>query len=149
MELKLGRFGKYFSCQSESCTATRQLMKNGKLKPVFMDPIEMSDLKCEKCDDIYLLRDSLKGLFLAASQFPKNRETRAPLVSEIKSVLSKLPEKHQIFENAPELDPDGDHLVVRFNRKDGSHTLSAEAKGKKKKLFFIYEGSDWKEMQRD
>ena len=31
MELKLGRFGKYFSCQSESCTATRQLMKNGKI----------------------------------------------------------------------------------------------------------------------
>ena len=46
-------------------------MKNGQLKPIFMDPIEMSDLKCEKCDDIYLLRDSLKGLFLAASQFPK------------------------------------------------------------------------------
>ena len=114
-----------------------------------MDPIEMSDLKCEKCDDIYLLRDSLKGLFLAASQFPKNRETRAPLVSEIKSVLSKLPEKHQIFANAPELDQDGDHLVVRFNRKDGTHTLSAESKGKKKKIFFIYEGSDWKEMQRD
>jgi DNA topoisomerase-1 len=114
-----------------------------------MDPIEMSDLKCEKCDDIYLLRDSLKGLFLAASQFPKNRETRAPLVSEIKSVIDKLPEKHQIFANAPELDPDGDNLVVRFNRKDGSHTLSAEAKGKKKKLFFVYEGSDWKEMQRD
>ena len=45
--------------------------------------------------------------------------------------------------------PDGDNLVVRFNRKDGSHTLSAEAKGKKKKLFFVYEGSDWKEMQRD
>ena len=147
MELKIGRFGKYFACQS--CTATRQIMKNGQLKPIFMDPIEMSDLKCEKCDDIYLLRDSLKGLFLAASQFPKNRETRAPLVSEIKSVIDKLPEKHQIFANAPELDPDGDNLVVRFNRKDGSHTLSAEAKGKKKKLFFVYEGSDWKEMQRD
>ena len=54
MELKLGRFGKYFACQSENCKATRQLMKNGKLKPVFMDPITMSDLKCEKCDDIYL-----------------------------------------------------------------------------------------------
>ena len=45
--------------------------------------------------------------------------------------------KHQIFANAPELDPDGDHLVIRFNRKDGSHTLSAEAKGKKKKLFLL------------
>ena len=147
MELKLGRFGKYFACQS--CTATRQLMKDGKLKPVFMDPIEMADLKCQKCDDIYLLRDSLKGLFLAASQFPKNRETRAPLVGEVKSVLSKLPEKHQIFSSAPDKDPDGDDLVVRFNRKDGSQTLSAESKGKKKKLFYIFDGNNWKEMQRD
>ena len=147
MELKLGRFGKYFACQS--CTATRQLMKDGKLKPVFMDPIEMSGLKCQKCDDIYLLRDSLKGLFLAASQFPKNRETRAPLVGEVKSVLSKLPEKHQIFSSAPDKDPDGDDLVVRFNRKDGSQTLSSESKGKKKKLFYVFDGSNWKEMQRD
>ena len=147
MELKLGRFGKYFACQS--CTATRQLMKDGKLKPVFMDPIEMADLKCQKCDDIYLLRDSLKGLFLAASQFPKNRETRAPLVGEVKSVLSKLPEKHQIFSSAPDKDPDGDDLVVRFNRKDGRQTLSAESKGKKKKLFYIFDGNNWKEMQRD
>ena len=149
MELKLGRFGKYFSCQSEACTATRQLMKNGKLKPVFMDPIKMEGLKCEKCDDVYLLRDSLKGLFLAASQFPKNRETRAPLVSEVKSVLSQLPEKHQIFSKAPDKDPDGDDLVVRFNRKDGSQTLSSELKGKKKKLFYIFEGNNWKEMSRD
>ena len=149
MELKLGRFGKYFSCQSEECPATRQLMKNGKLKPVFMDPIVMSDLKCEKCDDTYLLRDSLKGLFLAASQFPKNRETRAPLVGEVKSVLNQLPEKHQIFSSAPDKDPDGDDLVVRFNRKDGSQTLSSESKGKKKKLFFIFDGSSWKEMHRD
>jgi len=147
MEFKLGRFGKYYACQS--CTATRQLTKDGKLKPIFMDPIEMPHLKCEKCDDFYLLRDSLKGLFLAASQFPKNRETRAPLVEEVKSVLSKLPEKHQIFSSAPEKDHDGDPLVVRFNRKDGSQTLSAEAKGKKKKYFFFFDGSAWKEKQRD
>jgi len=149
MELKLGRFGKYFACQSENCKATRQLMKNGKLKPVFMDPITMSDLKCEKCDDIYLLRDSLKGLFLAASQFPKNRETRAPFIGEIKPVIKQMPEKYQIFSNAPEKDQDGDSLVVRFNRKDGSHILSSEAKGKKKKLFYVFDGGAWKEMQRD
>ena len=149
MELKLGRFGKYFACQSENCKATRQLMKNGKLKPVFMDPITMSDLKCEKCDDIYLLRDSLKGLFLAASQFPKNRETRAPFIGEIKPVIKQMPEKYQIFSNAPEKDQDGDSLVVRFNRKDGSHILSSEAKGKKKKLFYVFDGGTWKEMQRD
>ena len=32
-----------------------------------MDPIKLEDIKCQKCDDFYLLRDSLKGLFLAAS----------------------------------------------------------------------------------
>ncbi|GIS35840.1 MAG: hypothetical protein Ct9H90mP6_10970 [Gammaproteobacteria bacterium] len=41
-----------------------------------MDPIN-TNIACEKVEDIFLLRDSLKGLFLAASQFPKNRETRA------------------------------------------------------------------------
>ena len=55
----------------------------------------------------------------------------------------------QIFSNAPEKDQDGDSLVVRFNRKDGSHILSSEAKGKKKKLFYVFDGGAWKEMQRD
>jgi len=68
-------------------------------------------------------------------------------VSEVKSVLSQLPEKHQIFSRAPDKDPDGDHLVVRFNRKDGSQTLSAEAKGKKKKYSIFFDGSAWKEKQ--
>ena len=149
MELKLGRFGKYFSCQSDSCTATRQLMKNGTLKPVFMDPIKLEHLRCQKCDDFYLLRDSLKGLFLAASQFPKNRETRAPFVHEIKSVINDLPEKYHHFRSAPEKDSDGDNLVIRFNRKDGSHTLSSEKDGKKKKSFFIHKDEIWKEKARD
>ena len=35
-------------------------------------------------------RDSMKGLFLAASKFPKNRETRAPKVSEINSLKDRL-----------------------------------------------------------
>lgn len=149
MELKLGRFGKYFSCQSDSCTATRQLMKNGTLKPVFMDPIKLEHIRCQKCDDFYLLRDSLKGLFLAASQFPKNRETRAPFVHEIKSVINDLPEKYHHFKSAPEKDSDGDDLVIRFNRKDGSHTLSSEKDGKKKKSFFIHKDEIWKEKARD
>ena len=149
MELKLGRFGKYFACQESDCDATRQLMKNGELKPVFMDPIRMEDLKCQKCDDIYLLRDSLKGLFLAASQFPKNRETRAPLITEIKPVVSNLPEKYHHFSSAPDNDPDGEPLVVRFNRKDGTHNLSAESGGKKKKIFYAYKDGSWKEMSRD
>ena len=149
MELKLGRFGKYFACQSDSCTATRQLMKNGELKPVFMDPIKLESLRCEKCDDFYLLRDSLKGLFLAASQFPKNRETRAITVNELKPVTDKLPEKYSHFAKAPEIDDDGDDLVVRFNKKSGDHLLSAELKGKKKKYFYFFNGSSWEQKPRD
>ena len=147
MEMKLGRFGKYFSCQDE-CGATRQIMKNGELKPIFMDPIKLNDIKCQKCDDFYLLRDSLKGLFLAASQFPKNRETRAPLVKEIIGVVDQLPEKYNIFSNALTADPEGDDLVIRFNRKDGSHYLSSELNGKKKKWIYVYEDNSWKEMPR-
>ena len=149
MELKLGRFGKYFACQSESCSATRQLLKNGDLKPVFMDPIKLENIRCQKCDDFYLLRDSMKGLFLAASQFPKNRETRAPLVSEIKGVVNELPEKYKYFANAPTEDLEGDSLVIRFNRKGGTHYLSAEKDNKKKKYFFVHENGSWKEKKRD
>ena len=147
MELKLGRFGKYFACQK--CDATRQIMKNGELKPIFMDPIKLESLRCEKCDDFYLLRDSLKGLFLAASQFPKNRETRAITVNELKPVTDKLPEKYSHFAKAPEVDDDGDDLVVRFNKKSGDHLLSAELKGKKKKYFYFFNGSSWEQKPRD
>ncbi len=150
MELKLGRFGKYFACQSEACNATRQLLKNGVLKPVFMDPIKLEHLKCQKCDDFYLLRDSMKGLFLAASQFPKNRETRAPSAEEVKSVLNLLPEKHQeFFAGALTHDPEGDPLIVRYNKKSNTHYLSAEKNNKKKKYFFVNENNSWKEKQRD
>ena len=40
MELKLVD-SENTSRQSDSCTATRQLMENGTLKPVFMDPIKL------------------------------------------------------------------------------------------------------------
>ena len=68
MQLKTGRFGKYFGCLNDNCGATRALQRNGEPKPITMEPIEIKDLKCIKCEDHYLLRDSMKGLFLAASQ---------------------------------------------------------------------------------
>ena len=82
MQLQTGRFGKYFLCQNDNCRATRQLMRNGEPKPIVMDPIN-TNIACEKVEDVFLLRDSLKGLFLAASQFPKNSETRAIKSAEI------------------------------------------------------------------
>ena len=90
MQLKTGRFGKYFGCLNDNCGTTRQLQRNGEPKPLMMEPIPLPDLKCIKCEDHYLLRDSMKGLFLAASKFPKNRETRAPKVGEINTLLNEL-----------------------------------------------------------
>jgi DNA topoisomerase-1 len=90
MQLKSGRFGKYFGCTAEECKNTRKLLRSGEAAPPKMDPVPMPELACVKVDDFYILRDGASGLFLAASNFPKNRETRAPLVEEI------LPHKKEI-----------------------------------------------------
>ena len=81
--LKTGRFGKYFGCTSEACKNTRKLLRSGEAAPPKMDPVPMPELDCVKVEDHYILRDGAAGLFLAASQFPRNRETRAPFVDEL------------------------------------------------------------------
>jgi DNA topoisomerase-1 len=43
-----------------------------------------------------VLRDGAAG-FLAASKFPKIRETRAPKVAELRSVADQLDPKYQYF----------------------------------------------------
>ena len=69
MQLKTGRFGKYFGCTAEGCKNTRKLLRNGEPAPPKADPIPMPDLRCEKVDDFYLLRDGASGLFLRGT-FP-------------------------------------------------------------------------------
>ena len=93
MQLKSGRFGKYFGCTS--CSNTRKLLRSGQPAPPKADPISMPELRCEKVDDHFLLRDGAAGLFLAASGFPKNRETRAPLVRELLPHANELDPKFQ------------------------------------------------------
>ena len=152
MQLKTGRFGKYFGCLNDNCGTTRALQRNGEPKPITMEPIEMPDLKCVKCEDHYLLRDSMKGLFLAASQYPKNRETRAPKVSEINKLHDKIIEacrflpnkdKHMYLLEAPEKDADGNPYVIRYNRKDDIHYLASEKDGKKTKWTATYSDGEW------
>src|SRR5690625_7695450 len=83
MQLKTGLFGKYFGCTNTECKNTRKLLKSGEPAPPKMDQVPMPELRCVKVDDHYVLRDGASGLFLAASQFSKNRETRASLVEEL------------------------------------------------------------------
>ena len=39
MQLKTGRFGKYFGCMNDNCGTTRALQRNGEPKPIVMEPI--------------------------------------------------------------------------------------------------------------
>ena len=158
MQLKTGRFGKYFGCLNDNCGATRQLQRNGEPKPLSMEPIPLPDLQCLKCDDHYLLRDSMKGLFLAASKFPKNRETRAPKVSEIKNLSNELVEacryledknKHVYLTSAPIHDKDGNPYVIRYNKTEDMHYLASEKDGKKTKWTAVYADDSWKQNLKD
>src|SRR5690554_222628 len=126
MQLKSGRFGKYFGCTNSECKNTRKLLKNGEAAPPKMDVIPMPELRCQKVDDTYVLRDGAAGLFLAASQFPKNRETRAPLVSELIPHKDKLPEKYRFIADGPVKDNQGFPVQVRFSRKNKEQYLMTE-----------------------
>ena len=46
MQLKNGRFGKYFGCMSDDCKNTRKLLRSGEAAPPKMDPVPMPELKC-------------------------------------------------------------------------------------------------------
>lgn len=130
MQLKNGRFGKYFGCTNDSCKNTRKLLKSGEVAPPKMDPVQMPELACQKVDDHYVLRDGASGVFLAASQFPKNRETRPPLVKELKPHREEIDPKHHYLLDAPEADPDGNPTVIRFSRKTKEQYVQAEKEGK-------------------
>ena len=154
MQLNTGRFGKYFNCQNEECGTTRQLQRNGEPKPITMEPISIPELLCEKCEDHFLLRDSMKGLFLAASKFPKNRETRAPKVSEINNLRDQLidackylpsKDKHLYLISAPINDKDGNPYIIRYNKNDDIHYVASEKDGKKTKWTATYTNGHWEE----
>ncbi len=130
MQLKSGRFGKYFGCTSEDCKNTRKLLRNGEAAPPKADPVPMPELRCEKVDDYYLLRDGASGIFLAASQFPKHRETRAPQVAELKPHANELDPKFSYLLNAPEADPDGLPAIIRYSRKEKEQYVQSEVDGK-------------------
>ena len=144
MQLKNGRFGKYFGCTNEECKNTRKLLRNGQAAPPKMDPVPCPELKCLKVDDTYILRDGAAGLFLAASQFPKNRETRAPKVLELIPHKNELPEKYHFLMSAPTEDNNGLLSNVRFSRKTQQIYVSTDdEEGKATGWSAFYESGKW------
>lgn len=130
MQLKSGRFGKYFGCTGDECKNTRKLLRNGEAAPPKMDPVPMPELACVKVEDTYILRDGAAGIFLAASQFPKNRETRAPFVDEILPHKAEIDPKYHFLMEGPVVDNDGNRVQVRYQRKTKEQYLMTEVDGK-------------------
>ncbi|GAB3475613.1 type I DNA topoisomerase [Marinomonas epiphytica] len=143
MQLKTGRFGKYFGCTNETCKNTRKLLKNGEAAPPKMDPVPMPELACQKVEDHYILRDGATGLFLAASQFPRKRETRAPLVKEILPYMDQIDPKYHFFKTAPVSDSDGNNTVIRYSRKTKEQYVMTEVEGKPTGWKAFYVGNQW------
>lgn len=144
MQLKTGCFGPYFACGS--CDNTRKMLKSGQPAPPRVDPIKMEHLRSVKHDDFFVLRDGAAGLFLAASKFPKVRETRAPKVAELRSVAEQLDPKYQFILNAPDVDPEGNPTLVKFSRKNQVQYIGSEnAEGKQTKWSLQYQDGKWVE----
>ena len=144
MQLKTGRFGPYFACGS--CDNTRKMLKSGQPAPPRVDPIKMEHLRSVKHDDFFVLRDGAAGLFLAASKFPKVRETRAPKVAELRSVAEQLDPKYQFILKAPDVDPEGNPTLVKFSRKNQVQYIGSEnAEGKQTKWSLQYQDGKWVE----
>jgi DNA topoisomerase-1 len=131
MELKSGRFGKYFGCTGwPECTNTRKLMRNGEPAPPKIAPVHMTELPCSDGKAHYVLRDGLLGLFLAASSYPKLRETKPPQVADLVRHRAEIDPKYHWLADAPAKDPEGRPTIVRFSRKTKEHYLASEADGK-------------------
>lgn len=148
MQLKTGRFGKYFGCTNAECKNTRKLLKSGEPAPPKMDPVPMPELQCQKVDDTYVLRDGASGLFLAASKFPKNRETRPPLVMEIKPHKQEIDPKYNFLMEAPERDPEGNPTVIRYSRKSKEQYVMSEKDGKATGWSAWYVNGKWQPKEK-
>lgn len=145
MQLKTGRFGKYFGCTE--CKNTRKLLKNGEPAPPKMDPVPMPELQCEKVEDTYILRDGASGLFLAASQFPRNRETRAPKIVEILPHQAEIDPKYEFLFSAPKNDSEGNLSVIRYSRKTKEQYVMTEVNGKATGWRAFYRDGKWVEEE--
>ena len=143
MQLKSGRFGKYFACTADECSNTRKLLKSGEAAPPKADPIHMPELKCEKSDGYFVLRDGAAGIFLASSLFPKSRETKKPCVSDLIRHSKDLDPKFHNLLKAPEADPNGNPSIVRFSRKTKTHYIGSMKGDKASNWVLIWNGKAW------
>ena len=105
--------------------------------------VKIPELPCSKSDAHFVLRDGASGIFLAAHNFPKSRETRAPLIEELQRFKDRLPEKFIYLTQAPNKDPDGNPSIVRFSRKSKQQYVTSEVNGKSTGWVMQYIDGKW------
>ena len=141
MELKTGRFGPYFACQQ--CDNTRKVLKTGEAAPPRMDPIHLPELKSVKHDDYFILREGAAGMFLAASKFPKIRETRPPKLAELREIKDRMEDKFQYLFAGPDEDPEGNPTILRWSRKKKEQYIGSEKNGKATRWGVYWRNGEW------
>ncbi|MXP50943.1 type I DNA topoisomerase [Pantoea sp. SoEX] len=145
MNFKIGRFGKYLSCIN--CKNARKILKDGNIAPPTEVPVPFPELLCEKSNDYFVLRNSSTGIFFSASTFPKLRETRAPLVEELKRFINRLPNNLKYLAAAPSTDPEGNKTIIRYNRDKKQQYIVSIKKGKKTNWSAFYTKGKWQEAK--
>ena len=149
MHLTTGRFGPYMKCSNEEneCKNTRKILRNGEVAPPREDPVHLPELECEKSDAYFILRDGAAGLFMAASTYPKSRETRAPLVEELVRFKDRISPKFYYLADAPVEDAKGNKAAIRFDRKTKEHYVRTDKDGKATGWSARFEDGKWKEIK--
>lgn len=148
MQLRTGRFGKYFACTAyPECKNTRKLLRSGEPAPPRADPVPMPELRCEKSDGHFVLRDGASGIFLASSNYPRSRETRAPLVEDLQRHEDELDPKFKFLLEAPAVDNDGNKVVIKFSRKTRSYYLVSMLGEKQTNWSAVWDNGQWKERK--
>ena len=140
MQLKTGRFGKFFGCTNEDCKNTRKLLTSGE---VAAPPIHMEELRCEGEDDYFVLREGSAGIFLGASKYPKVRSIRQPRVRELILHANELDTKFNYMLSAPQKDNEGNDTFLRFSRKTKEHYLSSMKEEKDTGWRAYYRNGKW------
>ena len=80
---------------------------------------------------------------MAASEFPKNRETRPPLVEEILTIKDQLDPKLRFLASAPVEDQSGNKAQIRYSRKSKEQYVMTEVEKKPTGWKAFYRNGKW------
>jgi DNA topoisomerase-1 len=148
MVRKAGKFGPYAECTGKDCGQKRSILKNQQLAPPKEPAIDFPELPCEKSEGShYVLRNSSRGIFFAAHDYPAHRETRPVSVSELARFRDRVPEKLRYLADAPYFDPEGNPAVVRFSLKTKQQYVGSLKNGKPTRWQVFYKNGVWEESK--